>query len=108
MSELSLFFSAGIEDQLSVAGSPCTLKNPGDSTVYSFTGILSESSGALSAEVGLMEHAVTAHLLIPVSVPFVPLASALVAANGKRYSVVGVAKSPTSAAYSCDLQALSK
>ena len=106
-SPLNLFFQSGIADQLAVAGTPCTIKNPNGSVVP-FTGILSESSAQLETMPGMMEHTVTGHLLIPLSASITPEPSAVVAANGKKYMVTDVVKSPCSAAWSCGLQATTK
>lgn len=107
MSQLNLFFQSGIADQLAVAGTTCTIKNPGGS-VIPFTGILTESSAQLETMPGLMEQTTSAHILIPLSAAITPEPSALIAANGKKYLVLSVVKSPYSAAYACDLQATEK
>lgn len=106
MSRLDLFFAAGLADQIAVAGTPCAIKNPGGGVPVPFTGVLTEQSGALETEVGLMTATTTAHLLLPLSAGITPHPSAVVSANGKKYTVVSVTRSPSEAAFSCDLQSL--
>lgn len=107
MSQLNLFFQSGIADQIAVAGTLCTLKNPG-AVPIPFTGVLTENNAQLEAMPGMMEHTISAHILIPATISTPPEPSGIIAANGKTYLITNVVKSSYSAAYSCDLQASSK
>lgn len=107
MNNLSLFFKSGLSDQMAVAGIPCVLKNPGGCPV-AFTGVLTENNAQLEAMPGLLEHTVSAHILIPADISTPPEPAAVISANGKMYLVVNVVKSPYSAAFACDLQAQTK
>lgn len=107
MSSLSLFFQSGLSDQLAVAGTLCVLKNPGGVPVP-FKGVLTENNAQLEAMPGLMEHTVSAHVLIPADISTAPEPAAVISANGKMYLVTNVVKSPYSSAYACELQAQTK
>ena len=106
MNQLSLFFNAGVADQLAVAGQLVYLRTRG-SAPFAVQGVLTERSDALQVQVGEELRTLNAHLLLPLSCPLKPQPGMIVRANGKNFTIFGVTRSEHDAAFSCDLSATS-
>ena len=104
MNQLSLFFNAGVADQLAVAGQTVTLRTRG-SAPFAVRGVLTERSDALQIQVGEELCTLSAHLLLPLSCPLKPQPGMIVRANGRNFTIFGVTRSEHEAAFSCDLSA---
>ena len=104
MSQLDLFFQAGLQDQLAIAGQEVTLCARGSAPVV-VQGVLTERSDGMQVEVGESVRTLNAHLLIPLTAGVQPLPGMAVRANGNNYTVFGVTRSQHEAAWACDLSA---
>lgn len=102
MSQLDLFFQAGLQDQLAIAGQDVTLCARGAAPVV-VQGVLTERSDGMQVEVGESVRTLNAHLLLPLSVAITPQPGMAVRANGNNYTIFGVTRSEHEAAYACDL-----
>ena len=104
MSQLDLFFQAGLQDQLAIAGQQVTLCARGSAPVV-VQGVLTERSDGMQVEVGEAVRTLNAHLLIPLTAGVQPLPGMAVRANGNNYTIFGVIRSEHEAAWACDLSA---
>lgn len=104
MNQLDLFFQAGLQDQLAIAGQEVTLCARGSAPVV-VSGVLTERSAGMQVEVGEAVRTLNAHLLIPLSSGVHPLPGMAVRAGGNNYTIFGVTRSQHEAAWACDLAA---
>lgn len=101
MNALEKFFKECLNDQLRTAGDNISLINPKTQETKSFNAVVTQTSGDVSLEIGDINYAISAHVLIPQD--YVPKVGYVINHRGEKYKIIKMIKSPWEAAYSCDL-----